>query len=666
MKISSGKLVVVVLLVTACGATAWATRSFVRRASSRSSPKPVVSLTAPYDAAALFGADALSYPRTPERTGGGLPSQAYWQNRADYHLYARLDEVHGSLAGRAVISYTNNSPDRLPYLWLQLEQNIYRADSIGTLSAYNPGGKSMRITDGMVVTGVQLDTGHGTLPLSYSVNDTEMRVDLPVPLAPHGGKVKIIIDYNFALKEGGLWARDGGSPATQRYSVAQWYPRMVVYDDLRGWEILHFRGTGEFFLEYGDISYDLDVPWDYLVGGSGELLNPAEVLTSVERRRLAQALNSDRVVTISPVTEIGSDVRRPVRQGRLIWRFEIKNARDAVWGASARYVWDAVGVKLPGGGRTLAMAFYPGSARDWDKAAGYIRGILDYYSKTFSPYPYGTATAIAGPTIGMEYPACVFLDETWSGATLLSGLRHEFAHTWFPIMVGSDERRFTWMDEGLVTYMTHRYRAEKRDLTDPESLYGANKMADQMSKVTHPIMTKSDDLTSDENRSLEYDKAAYALSLLRDQVLGPKVFDRILNDYIRAWAYKHPSPYDFFRFFDNEAGQDLSWYWQEWFFENWQLDQAVTGFTYRDHNPAEGADISLENEAPMAMPAQIRIETCDGKKQDLRLPVEIWSYGPHWKLHADTTTAIKSVSIDPDRVLPDDNRNNNTLTRPCK
>ncbi len=663
MKTFSGKLAVVASGVALCLVATWAAWHRLQPAPVHRDARPVMS----YDAAAVFGADALAYPRTPERTADGRASPVYWQNRADYQLSARLDEVHGSLTGHAVIRYTNNSPNPLAYLWLQLEQNIYRADSIGSLSADNPRDTPLRITQGMQVTGVHLDTGHGLVALPHSVNDTEMRVDLPVPLAAHGGKLQLVVDYTFAFGEAGLWARNGGSPAKARYSVAQWYPRMAVYDDLRGWETLPFRGVGEFYLEYGDIRYDLDVPWDYLVGGSGELLNPAEVLTAVERQRLNQALADQKKVTIAPPAEMGTPARRPVQQGRLVWRFEIKNARDVVWGASPDYVWDAAGMQLPGGKRALAMAFYPPSSNGWDSTAQNIKNILTYYSTSFTPYPYGTATVIAGGTIGMEYPACVFLNEKWSGDGFLNALMmHEFAHSWFPIMVGSDERRYTWMDEGIVTFMVRRAAAAFHGHADTDLSYNTDKMVSLMRAFTRPIMTKSDDLPADENRGLEYDKTAYALLLLREQVLGPKIFDRILNDYIRSWAYKHPTPYDFFRFFDNESGQDLSWFWQEWFFENWRLDQAVTGIAYRDHDPSKGADISLQNEAGMAMPAEIRIETCDGKSQDLRLPVEIWSRGPKWSFHVDTGTAIKSATIDPDRILPDDNRDNNSLTQACK
>jgi hypothetical protein len=621
----------------------------------------------PYNARALFAPTAFS-PLPPTRTAGGAPSATYWQNTADYQLTAILDEKAARLAATVTITYTNNSPDALPFVWLQLDQNLFRPDSRGALTTnvrtQRPGGAGGFVGgDSLQLVQVRL---HGRqTQADYLVSDTRLQIRLPEALRPHGDQLRITIDYSLRLPADGV-DRTGHAPTPhgEVFQVAQWYPRMAVYDNVLGWNTDPYR-LGEFYLDYGQFDYILNVPASYLVGGSGELVNATEVLTATQRQRLARAANSDQTVSVRTPAEVGQVSSRPTGlQGRLNWHFRCHNTRDVAWGASAAFAWDAARIRLPSGRRALAMSLYPpevSADSAWGRATEYVKHSIEYNSQQWVEYPYPVATAVAGNVLAVEYPGLVFCGADYRRGELYSYLDHEFGHTLFPMLVGSNERRYPWMDEGLNTFINllsteHFHEGEYRALNDTTYL---------VESVLRGLLTPAFDppaVTPDQayNRFFSSkSKPAYGLLLLRQEILGPARFDEALRTYIRRWAYKHPMPADFFRTFDEAAGEDLTWFWREWFQENWLLDQAVTSVAYVNQDPAQGALITIMNKSQAAMPVTAELTEANGRKMTVRLPVEIWQRGGVWTFRASTASPLTSVRLDPTHILPDVNRTNN-------
>jgi aminopeptidase N len=456
------------------------------------------------------------------------------------------------------------------------------------------------------------------------------------------------------------------------YEIAQWYPRMCVYDDRAGWNTLPFLGSGEFYCEYGDFDYSVTVPKDMIVAGSGELQNPKEVLTDREMARLAQARNSDKTVMIRPASEIGERASRPMGRDHLTWHFKMRNTRDVAFGASRAYIWDAARVNLPEGKKSLAMSVYPveSAGNDaWDRATEYLKASIEYFSEKWFVYPYPTAVNEAGIAGGMEYPGIVFDGITDKGKELYWVTAHEIGHNWFPMIVGSDERQYPWMDEGFNTFIDVYAsdifnKGEYAPKRDGEYAPGGGNPADEIVPLLKDpeapvMMTRADAIPEKYRHPMVYFKPAFGLVLLREVILGHDRFDYAFKRYIQNWAYRHPSPYDFFRTMDNEAGEDLSWFWRGWFLNNWSLDQAVQKVEYVDHDPKKGAQITIANLDRMVMPATLQLEWKDGTKQRIALPVETWLQSGVQVIRVAGGQALSSVTLDPDAQLPDGNRKNN-------
>lgn len=610
------------------------------------------------------------------RSASGAPGHAYWQNRADYRIEARLDTDRHALSGREWITYTNESPDTLRFVWVQLDQNLFRADSRGR--ARLPVGYDPDITGGYVLSAVRVQDASGAVAsVTYEVRDTRMKVELREPLAPGGGSVVLEIEYSFtipgdnSIRMGWMDTRNGPI-----YELAQWYPRMAVYDDVRGWNTLPYLGSGEFYLDYGDVDYTIDVPSDMIVVGSGELANPDEVLTGDQRRRLERARASDETVMIRPPAEVeaaAASAAKSTAGGRKTWHFTMANTRDVAWAASPAFVWDAAKIDLPGGGTALAMSAYPvESVGDtaWTRSTEFVKASVEDFSRRLLPYPWPAAINVAGTEGGMEYPGIVFCGLGSVGADLWSVTAHEIGHEWFPMIVGSDERRHAWMDEGFNTfvdiYASEDFHggefAPKRD--GEYAPQGGNPAREIVPLFRDPdappVDTPADAISERYRHPVSYYKPALGLVILREFVLGPDRFDAAFRTYVRRWAYRHPRPVDFYRTMNDATGEDLGWFWTEWFEANTRLDQAVERVEYVDGDPAKGALVTVRNLGDMVLPARIRVVESGGRMLEATIPVEAWATGDTFTRRVDTTKPLQSVTLDPDEELPDVQPENNT------
>lgn len=630
------------------------------------------SAFAQYDPRAAFAPFAMHQAVNSYRSANGLPGPDYWQNRADYLIHAKLDADRDapSLSGEEVITYTNNSPDQLAELWLQLDQNVYKPHSRGS---YASGRSRAGSTNGFVLDKVEIARGDRFVPVPYLVSDTRLRITLPHKMAAHGAKVRLRIAWHFAIpgqwggRMGWMMAKDGPI-----YDLAQWYPRMAVYDDVRGWNTLPYLAQ-EFYLEYGDFDYYVTVPSAMIVAGSGQLMNPQDVLTANERARLARARTSDATVMIRSADAVNDPASRPKQGGTLTWHFHMNHTRDVAFSASPVFQWDAARINLPGGKASLAMSFYPAQSAGraaWGRSTEYLKDALEHYSQRWYPYPWPTAVNVAGPTDGMEYPGLVFDGVGDKGKYLFWITAHEIGHSYFPMIVGSNERRHAWMDEGFNTFIdvyesrdfNHGEYGPKRDAEYAPQ--GGNPVDDILPVLEDPdappILTRADSIPEKYRHPVTYFKAALGLVLLREQILGPRRFDPAFRRYIAAWAYKHPQPADFFRAMDSAAGEDLSWWWRGWYAHNWTLDLAVDSIAPVDGDPGKGTRIVVGSHDKLVMPATLRVAFSDGSHEDYRLPVESWIRHRSTSVIVPPGKTIVSATVDPDHKLPDKDRFNNT------
>lgn len=636
-----------------------------------------------FDARELFA--PLQLPDAPNafRSGSGKPGPLFWQNRADYDLKASIDPSTRTLSGEETITYANRSPDTLDVLWLQLDQNIYRADAkakdVRAPRPPRPGQPPKPwapspSTDGYRIASVEVEQGGKRVPARFLVDETRMRVDLPAPLAGNGGTLKLHVRYAYTVP--GTWGgRTAITPSKngEIYEIAQWYPRMAVYDDVRGWDTQPYLGS-EFYLEYGTFDYAVTVPWNWFIAGSGELLNPKDVLTATQQQRLEQARGSDKTVYIVKPDEVGQPSSRPTTAGSKTWRFRMEHTRDVAFAASPAFVWDAARINLPDGKKSLAMSVYAAEGvgpQAWDRSTEYVKGSIEHFSQWY-PYPWPAAINLGGHGAGMEYPGIVFdgFDDTGKGLFWISA--HELGHTWFPMIVGSNERRYAFMDEGFNTFIdvyasdafNHGEYAPKRD---GEYAPGGGNPVDEilplLADADAPnLLAPADGISEKYRHPLTYFKGALGLVLLREQILGPERFDPAFRKYIATWAYKHPTPSDFFRFMESESGEDLGWWWRGWYFNNWQLDMGVTKAAYVDDDVSHGLVVTLESRHKLVMPATLRIELADGSHLDKRVPVETWLQQSAPRIVLPTTQKVLRVTLDPDHKLPDADRGNNAAS----
>jgi hypothetical protein len=604
------------------------------------------------------------------RSGSGAPGPDYWQNRADYDIHAKLDPASKRLTATETISYTNNSPDTLSCLWLQLDQNVYRRDARGAVSSDRR--KREDFTDGYAIQDVEIEHDGATTKVTPLISDTRMKVALEHPLKGGGGKLKLHVSYTYVVPGlfGGrtAWVDTKNGPI---FDVAQWYPRMAVYDDVRGWDTLPYLEQ-EFYLEYGDFDYAVTVPADMMVMGTGELANPADVLTDVQRQRLEKARHSDATVMIRTPAEVEARATAPT--GERTWRYHMDNTRDVAFSASRAFVWDAARINLPGGKTSLAESVYPVESVGqgaWSRSTEYLKDAVEHFSQRWYVYPYPTAVNVAGGASGMEYPGMAFDGITDAGKDLFWITAHEIGHSWFPMTVGFDERRDAWMDEGFNTFID---TLESDDFEggvygpkrDSEYAPGGGNPVDEivplLADPAAPVMVSRADTIAEKYRHpLTYFKSALGLTLLRNDILGPDRFDPAFRQFISDWAFRHPKPSDFFRAMESEGGEDLSWWWRGWYMNTWSLDLAVTDVAYIDGSPAKGALITVENLDKLVMPSLVEVRYADGHTQRIALPVETWMQSGKTVLKLAGGPAIVSATVDPDHRLPDRDRSNNVF-----
>lgn len=594
-------------------------------------------------------------PGNNSRTADGKPGAQYWQNRADYNVLVSFDTLTRKIEGKATITYTNNSPVTLTFVWLAVTQNRFRKDSRTALLT-PPAGTRFGVqeyTDGCRIH--QLQAGVGGQPLKkavYDITDTYVKVQLPAPLKP-GDKAVMEVAYDFTLPFNGsdyfgiLSAAHG-----KVFQFAGLFPRVVVYDDIQGWNVF----VGGYYVEPGTMDVSITLPAGLTVQGTGQLMNPEAVLPAAVLKRYQQAWKSDTVVHIITAAEA---VKVTALPGQKTWRFHINNAGDGMWAASAAFVWDAVKVNLPEGRQMLAMTLYPPDSNpEWKPMAGHMKQMVETYSGLWAAYPFNTWVNVGGSVTGIASPAVsmVHYQNTSFGNNIWTKTNHELGHTWFNMLIAADSRH-GWMCEGLNTFI---------NLINCDSLKG--EAAFQMEsaiiwlsakKSIQPLNTPAASVLTENMAMVMYVKPSVALSLLRNDVIGPARFDPAFRAFVKDWSFKHPTPNDFFRAIENGTGEDLSWFWRSWFLNDWKLDQAVKQVVYVNNDPAQGVDVTVENKGDMIMPVNVLIREFNGKDYTLHFPAEIWQLGRTHTFHYASTSPVTAVIIDPLKIIPDTDRSNN-------
>ncbi len=612
---------------------------------------PVVSDTSPFR--------ALPLP-APNRVRGpsGGPGPDYWQQRADYVIRATLDTAGSLLHGTERIRYENHSPDTLRFVWVQIEQNIFSKNSV-TYALNQPplhfaGGAVFDFTGKGFIGGITIEQFRSAgRELERTEYGTMMRVELPRPLAPKG-TIDFDVAWHFPVPPygGGRMGRIG----TRLYEMGQWYPRMVVYDDVRGWNPLPYIGAGEFYLEYGDFDVTLTLPAGFVVAATGTVQNPLAVWAPATRARLARARRSaDRVQIITKDEAVTSGAAR--RPGTTTWHFAARRVRDFAWAASPDYRWDASAWN-----GVLIETFYRPSAAPWEEANRMAWFTIKHFSETWGMYPWPHATTVEGLVEGMEYPMLTFVPAIEKREDQYWVLTHEFGHEWFPMMVGSDERRYPWMDEGFNSFIDYG-SAEgyfkgtaygdtvRRELI---TAYGVSAVpGNEQPLITNPVESRDLAWTA-------YQKPALMLTVLRDAVLGKETFERALREYVRRWTFKHPQPADFFRTIENVSGRNLDWFWRAWVYTTARLDQAVDSVG----TAGDTTFVFLSNRGQMVLPVTLELRYADGSSERRELPIEMWNLGSRFTSRVRTGgKAIAGVVLDPQAIYPDVDRANNRWPR---
>lgn len=619
-----------------------------------------------YDPHAAFSPLFYAQNGNEYRSASGAPGPKYWQNRADYSITANLEDTKNTVSGTVTITYKNNSPDRLSFLWLQLDQNLFSNSSRGNAliaSGSRYGLRGEKLEGGYKIDGITVSRRLKAVKFTTLVEDTRMQIRLDTPMEANGAVIVIRMNFSFVIpvngsdRMGHLTTKNG-----EIFTVAQWFPRMSVYDDILGWNTLPYWGAGEFYCEYGDVDFSVTAPASHIVMGSGELLNPQEVFTPEQLQRWNIAKGSDKTIAIRSESEVTDRGSRPAKE-RLTWKFKIKNTRDVAWASSKAFVLDAARINLPSGKKALAVSAHPvesNSKNGYGRAVEYVKASIEHYSNKWFEYPYPMAVNVASNVGGMEYPGIVFCGWRAKGAAAWGVIDHEFGHTWFPMIVGSNERKFGWMDEGLNTFINGLSTAAFNNGEYMDLPVDMHMISKRIAQQNVEYIMLSPDAMKEANIGINlYYKPGWGLDILRNEILGADRFDYAFKNYISQWAFKHPTPFDFFRSMENGAGEDLSWFWRGWFLEDWKMDQAIASVNAVKNGGAEGYNIVVANLEQMPMPIILEIKTKSGRADLVKIPVDVWMRNKSWTVHYPTSEEIVSVELDPKHVLPDVNAENN-------
>jgi hypothetical protein len=588
----------------------------------------------------------LTLPPAPSatRSANGAPGPKYWQNSADYDLQATIDTVAGAVQGTMTLRYTNHSPNTLPFIWFQTEQNAFRNKPTDTAHTHFGDliDQFTETVDGKAMS-VQLED-----------HATETKVTLPQPLRP-GQVATFHVTWHFIVpKDGGGRMGHEGS----LYQIAQWYPRVNVYDDVKGWNIEPYLGEGEFFLEYGNYTLSVTVPSNYIVGATGTLDNPQDVLTPTEIARLAHAAKTDSTVSIVTAAELSDGTAHLKHDGMVTWKFHADNVRDAVFAASPEYQWDATSWK-----GIIAQAYYrPAAASVWHEVADMGHMSIQEFSTRWFLYPYPQVSVAEGPIGGgMEYPMMSF-DGVFPTTTEYAVVTHEIGHEWFPMVVGSNERVHAWMDEGFNSFIDTFSEAFRYPQNGDQTARGDHQRAVVQARIRRHndfVMDVPADSAPDD-QYVAYDKPVGVLQMLRRDIIGPELFDKGLRTYIQRWAYKHPTPQDFFRTMDDVSGQHLDWFWREWFYETPSFDQAIDSVAQTMSGGSTHVTVVYGNHARGVLPLLVRFTFTDSTTQDVTYPADVWrANATQYTMSYTFPKPVIQIVVDPGHHLVDVDRSNN-------
>lgn len=614
------------------------------------------------------------------RSASGAPGPKYWQQKADYDISATLNDDKQRLDGVETINYTNNSPDPLTYLWLQLDENQHKKDAESAKFDESKMQSKMSMRQLQAIMGHDLDLGNHIVSvkdangnaLKYTINETMMRIELPVTLQA-GQKFRFKINWWYNISDRLTIGGRGGyeffpEDGNYLYTMTQWYPRMAVYSDFQGWQNKQFTGRGEFALTFGDFKVSMNVPADHVVGATGQCSNYAQTLTAAQLKRWNAAQSATSPQEIVTLDEVKQSMKSHAT-ARKTWMFHAENVRDFAWVSSRRIVWDAMGTQIDGGKKVMAMSYYGPEAYPLYRkySTKVVAHTLKTYSKHTFPYPYPVAISVEASN-GMEYPMICFnygraeKDGTYSEATkngMIGVIIHEVGHNFFPMIVNSDERQWTWMDEGLNTFC--QYMAEQEwDSKFPSQRGPAYKIVDYMKlpkDELEPIMTNSENIVMFGPNA--YAKPATALNILRETVMGRELFDYAFKTYAHRWAFKHPTPADFFRTMEDASAVDLDWFWRGWFFGTEPVDVSIDSVKYYRLNTKNPAVEAMADRAQFDRNLE-NISTTRNKEAGTKFAVEadtsLQDFYSKWDRFAATPVTTQSYQTMYNALSPDEKK----------
>jgi len=621
------------------------------------------------------------------RTASGAPGPQYWQQRIDYNIKCELDEKNQTLTGSEIITYYNNSPDAIQYLWLQLDENQHSSVNNANYqySSFIPkelNGSQVKKweearTDNGLGDKVTSVTEASGKKLSYTVNKTMMRVDLPA-LLKHGQQYIFKVDWNYRLTNRMVYGGRGGyeyfpEDGNNLYTMTQWYPRLCVYSDFQGWQNHQFSGK-EFALGFGNFKVAFTVPADNVVGATGQCQNYRQNLTPLQWSRWQQAQSATTPVDIVTLEEAKTSEKNKVAQKKT-WIFKADSVRDFAWTASRKFIWDAMPVYIDGK-KIMCMSYYPKEAYGlYHKySTNVVAHTLKIYSAHIFPYPYPVAQSVEASN-GMEYPMICFnygrteKNESYTDSlknSMIEVVIHEVGHNFFPMIINSDERQWSWMDEGIDNFF--QYFAEKAwDSAFPSRRGPAIKAISYMKSPKNdlePIMTSSDNIL--QIGPNVYTKVATAMNILRETILGHDLFDYSFKEYARRWAFKHPTPADLFRTMEDASGEDLDWFWRGWFYSTEPCDLAIDTVKYLRSGSVDKYfyEVAISNKGGLVMPVIIEWTFADGTQETDRIPAQIWRYNEHHITKAFLKDKIVvKMQLDPKKETADIDESNNTWTK---